>query len=221
MSRRAPSTSDSGAARPTRVRRSPEAARATILTASEELLVADGPDAVRVQRVAAMVGMTDAAVHYHFRTRDDLLTALLSAIAKRLKDDVASVASQWDSDRIELAELVELLDDRYRSRNYARMTAWMHLSGWQPRGSGIFRAQAEVLHESRQRLARAAGRPAPELEDSLHLIVLVNLVAWADALVGNAWRRGVGLPATRQNASTFRRWFVALVEGHLDRDLTA
>jgi AcrR family transcriptional regulator len=198
-----------------RVRRSPTEARAEILRVAEDLLVADGPDAVRVQRVGAAIGITDAAVHYHFRSREQLLVALLDEIAKRLKHDVNSIAAEWDPDNIEMSELVGLLDDRYRRRSYARLTAWMSLSGWRPKGSGLFADQVATLHDARIRRARAEGRPAPDIEDSQHLIVLVNLVVWADALVGDDWRRAVGLPRTAKAATRFRHWFAAFV-GHVD-----
>ncbi|HXZ86791.1 MAG TPA: hypothetical protein VEI82_15015 [Myxococcota bacterium] len=78
----------------------------------------------------------------------------------------------------------------------------------------MFRAAAEEAH--RARLRAAPGR-APELEDTLFAILLVNLVAWADALTGNAFRRAVELPGDRDTARRFRGWLVRLVQTHLAR----
>ena len=60
-----------------RIRRTPEASKAAILAAAERRLIREGPEGVRVQRIAADLGMTDAAVHYHFGSREALVEALL------------------------------------------------------------------------------------------------------------------------------------------------
>jgi AcrR family transcriptional regulator len=60
-----------------RIRRSATASRLAILQAAEARLIAGGPDAVRVQPLARELGLTDAAVHYHFGSREKLLEALL------------------------------------------------------------------------------------------------------------------------------------------------
>ena len=56
-----------------RVRRSPEAARLAILEAAERRLIEGGPETVRVQHIAADLGVTDAAVHHHFGSREALI----------------------------------------------------------------------------------------------------------------------------------------------------
>jgi hypothetical protein len=45
-----------------RIRRTPEAARRAILRAAERRLIEDGPEGVRVQHIAADLGMTGAAI---------------------------------------------------------------------------------------------------------------------------------------------------------------
>jgi AcrR family transcriptional regulator len=200
-----------------RRRRTVEDARREILDAAERLLVEGGPDAVRVQTVARAVGMTDAAVHYHFGSREGLLDQLLREVARRMREEFTHVVEQWDSDAFDVESLVDLLDDALRVRGYARLTAWMRLTGRSPRGSGLFRPQAELMHAARTDRARRSGEEPPPLEDSLHVVTLLNLVTWADPLVGDAWRRAVGLPATAEAAERFRGWFAALVQEHLDR----
>jgi AcrR family transcriptional regulator len=193
-----------------------EDARREILDAAQRLLAEGGPDAVRVQTVAREVGITDAAVHYHFGNREGLLEALLREVGRRMKVEFAEVVDNWDSDAFDVESLVGLLDDALRVRGFARLTAWMQLSGWSTKGSGLFRAQAEAMHTARTERARKSGASPPPLEDSLHVVTLLNLVTWADPLVGPAWRRAVGLPATAEAAARFREWFAAMVQEHLD-----
>ena len=75
----------------TRARRSKADARQQILDAALELLLAEGPDAVRVQRVASRVGVTDAAVHYHFGNHAGLMKELLRHSARKLVADINAV----------------------------------------------------------------------------------------------------------------------------------
>lgn len=70
----------------TRVRRTVDEARRLILEAAERRLAAGGAEAVRVQSVAADVGVTDAAVHYHFGSRQGLLDAVVRSAGRRLRD---------------------------------------------------------------------------------------------------------------------------------------
>ena len=75
-------------------RRSVDDARREILDAAESLLARGGPDAVRVQVVAGEVGVSDAAVHYHFHShhfhsRDGLQGAVVvdqAAVSQRLHE---------------------------------------------------------------------------------------------------------------------------------------
>ena len=199
-----------------RRRRSVVEARREILDAAEQLLSTGGPDAVRVQVVARAVGMSDAAVHYHFDSREGLVDALVRDVGRRMKAELGDVVNGWRRSDVDIRSLVTLLDEKYRVRGYARLTAWMRLSGWRPRGSGMFRPLAEAMHETRSGSARSDRTVPVTLEDSLHVVTLLNLVTWAEPLVGAEWRRSVGLPGTAQASEQFRQWFSALVQAHLD-----
>lgn len=197
-----------------RRRRSVEDARREILDSARVLLADGGPDAVRVQTVARAVGVTDAAVHYHFGSRDGLLDAVLRDVARQLRADLEALSTAWDAaGEVDIGAELEQLDDAYGRRGYSRLTAWMRLHGWRPRGSGMLRAHAEAVHATR---ARRAGAAASPLEDTLHLVALLNLVAWAEPLVGREWRQAVGLPATAEATARFRAWLVDLLQRHVD-----
>ncbi len=202
-----------------RRRRSVEDAKREILETAERVLRESGPDAVRVQVVARELGISDAAVHYHFGSRDALMEALLRDVGRRMKRELQLVIDSWDPDQFDVRSLVSLLDDSYRQRGYGRLAAWMQLTGWRSKGSGMFRSHAEAIHAARLDRARQLHATPPPMEDSLHLVVLLNLVTWADAVVGGEWRRSVGLPATADGAAEFRDWFASLLEQHLGGDL--
>ena len=65
-----------------------DTARERILQAAEELFAAAGFDATPTSRIAARAGVPKGLVHYYFKRKPDLLTALVG----RLPDDLVPVA---------------------------------------------------------------------------------------------------------------------------------
>lgn len=198
-----------------RVRRPAERAREEILDAAERRLVADGPGALRVQAVAREIGVTDAAVHYHFGRRDGLLQAVVRRAARRLRDDVVEVMERWEPEPRAVVELAELLRVLYTGRGYARLTAWLSLVGWRPSGSGMLRAQAEALHVRRAELAAQSGGVAPDLLDTLFSLALLNVVVWSEPLIVEAMLAMFGLPGDEVGVERFRHWLAHLVADRL------
>jgi TetR/AcrR family transcriptional regulator len=64
------------AASPRRIGAEDSVARAQLLDAAEQLLLAEGYAAVTSRRVAAKAGLKPQLVHYYFRTMDDLFLAV-------------------------------------------------------------------------------------------------------------------------------------------------
>jgi AcrR family transcriptional regulator len=199
-----------------RVRRTRAAAREQILDAAEDLLQVGGPDAVRVQRVARAVGVSDAAVHYHFESRDALLDALLRRTGQRLRAQLAATLRRQPPSgaSLDLTALVHDLRAVFTDAGYARLTAWMLLSGWTPTGSGMLRETGQALHEERRTSARQRAQAAAGLDDTLATLTLLTLAAWADPLAGDAWRAASGLTDTRPGA--FLEWVARVLSQHLE-----
>jgi AcrR family transcriptional regulator len=195
-------------------------ARRVILDAAECRLAAGGPDAVRVQLVGRDVGLTDAAVHYHFESRQGLLEALLHRAGRRMRDELTEAVSAWDAGSLDVGDLVARIRETYEARQYARLTAWMRLAGWRPRGAGMLRAHAGKIHRSRVERAAARSRPEPDAEDTAFAIVLIHLVVWAGALIGDSSLRMVGLPGDRSTVERFMDWFTALLSRHVRDEAT-
>lgn len=64
------------AERKKRIRRDPDTTRRLILDATEQLMVEEGYAAVSSRRVAQLLGLNAATVHYYYPTTDDLFVAL-------------------------------------------------------------------------------------------------------------------------------------------------
>jgi AcrR family transcriptional regulator len=115
-------------------RRRLEAAHAqeAILAAAESLLVASGPEALRLTEIASRAGVSHPNVLYHFGSVAELQRQLAQRIAVRLAGEVARIFSGDEGlakpiDRA-IAETFEAFDER----GYARLLAWLALSQNEP-----------------------------------------------------------------------------------------
>ncbi|WP_293364383.1 TetR/AcrR family transcriptional regulator [Phenylobacterium sp.] len=194
-----------------RVRRTVEASRQAILEAAEAYLAAEGPNGVKVQKIAAELNMTDAAIHYHFGNREGLLEALLRFSGRRFADELQQIVAQRAADGLELAQVGELLTEFYAGRGTARLALWLVLTGWSPSGQGMLLPMAERVHAARVRRAEWAGQSAPELAESQKLVALVAAVTLTQALAGDANLRAVGLSET--SPKDFLDWTIGRLDG--------
>jgi AcrR family transcriptional regulator len=190
-----------------RRRRTSDEARAEILAIAERRLAESGPEGVRLAAIADEMGVTHPAILRHFGTRDELLRALLRSAARRLRAELASSLPE-SGGAPQLDAFAESLERMYRDQGYARLFIWLTFEGYQPQGSGLFRAAAEEIHRER------GGRKA-DLEDTLFSLLLLNMAMAADALAGPAFRRALDLPGDRETATRFREWLVGVIEKRL------
>jgi AcrR family transcriptional regulator len=199
-----------------RVRRSAEASKIAILEAAERRMIEDGPEGIRVQHVAADLGITDAAVHYHFGNRQALIDSLLRFSAKRLLADIDAILAAWDADRLDMRGLGSLFRKTYADRGVARLIFWVALSGGEPRGSGMFRRLVEVVHQARARRALARGHAAPPISDTRFVIALLSSVHAVAPVAGGALLRSAGADGDDAGAEQFLDWVASLLDAHLD-----
>lgn len=64
--------------------------REEILGAAQEIVHEGGIEALHARSIAAKIGVNHAAVHYYFKTRDDLVLALCERLGRQLADDRAA-----------------------------------------------------------------------------------------------------------------------------------
>ncbi|WP_116045667.1 TetR/AcrR family transcriptional regulator [Amycolatopsis palatopharyngis] len=105
-----------------RVRPADESARERILVAAEELFAASGFEATPTSRIAERAGVPKGLVHYYFRRKADLLTALV----ERLPDErieTAKVVVPGDIAQ-SLRRLVAELDRRLSSSMMLSHLLW-------------------------------------------------------------------------------------------------
>jgi AcrR family transcriptional regulator len=190
-------------------RRRPAAeARRLILEAAEKRLAQGGPDAVRVQLVAADVGVTDAAVHHHFGSREGLLAALLRFAGRRLRGDVEALLAASASEPADFRRVAERILAAYADRGAARLALWLALAGRPARGAGMFAPLVDAVHSAQVRRARARGAPPPRRERAQHAAALLNLALVAEPIFGGAFLRSVDLADDPAARARFRGYLV-------------
>jgi AcrR family transcriptional regulator len=199
-----------------RIRRTPEAAKLAILEAAERRLIEDGPDGVRVQHIAADLGITGAALHYHFGSRETLIDAVRRFSAKRLLTDIEAILEAWDVDRLDLHRLSALFRKTYADRGAARLIFWLAVSGRKPRGSGLLKGLIEAVHQTRERRAVASGRAPPPISDTRFVIALLSSIHAVIPVAGDALLLSAAAEAGEQGVERFLDWVVDLLDAHLN-----
>src|SRR5262245_5867907 len=115
-----------------RQRRTAEEARRIILEAAERRLRERGPAGIRLQDIAAEVGVSHPAVLHHFGSRELLIEAVVHQTIRGLEEELVAA---FDSSRGAAPDPVTLLDRVSKTlgdRGQARLLAWLVLSGSEP-----------------------------------------------------------------------------------------
>lgn len=189
-------------------RRSPELARASILSAAEQLLVEGGVNAVQVRAVARLAGMTDAGVTHHFGDLQGLLTALIEDAGQRARAAIDEVVGEWLAGEVDVERLLRALSTPYR-KGFAELAVALHAAGWRDRGKPVFGKVVEAIHAVR--VARAKTTP-PELLDTQLAIAAFHQAITTDALFGEEFRRSAGLKhSAAKGAEQQLDWWIRAV----------
>jgi|ERR1051326_5700501 AcrR family transcriptional regulator len=119
--------------------RSSEATRRRILDAAYELFYRKGFTRVGVDEVAGLAGVTKRSLYYHFKSKDELLAAVLDL---QHELSMAHIRRYDDRYRVDANEIVSIL--------FSELARWSEKPGWT--GAGFTRVAME--------LADLPGHPA-------------------------------------------------------------
>lgn len=201
-----------------RTRRSADDARKAILDAAEKRLEAVGPAGLRLQDVAADVGIGHPAVLHHFGSREGLVKAVIDRAVQKLHADLfRTIAADVPNDGVAMFERVfETLGER----GHARLIAWLLLTGYDPFDSEETRAGwamiAQATHALRVAGHESARKKAPPYEDTLFAVIASSLTLFGAAIAGRRVFETNGLGDDPDVDKRFRRWLAALFREHLE-----
>jgi AcrR family transcriptional regulator len=226
-------------------RRSGEEARRAILLAAERRLRAGGPEAVRLQEVAADLGLSHPAILHHFGSRDGMMRALADHVAARLEGELRAALRDAPS-RATVRGLVERVFETLGGPGQARLLAWRALaaeSGTEPgtppdararrrrrsrpaspaaaagaEPTAMLGAIAGLVHARRREYARAHGAASPPREDSEFVVRLAAAAMLGEGVAGGVFDRSLGRAGggAERARLRFRAWFARLLLAHLE-----
>lgn len=211
--RKSQKTKKTKAKGPVRVRRTADEARRLILDAAEKRLADVGPAGLRLQDVAADVGVSHPTVLHHFGSREGLVEAVVARSISALNRTLFDAMRTFDPTRDRPEEMIDRVFEVFSDRGHARLAAWLGMSGHtateeeQPEIHQI----AEACHEVR----RALWSKEPPFEDTLFTMLLAGLAAVGDGICGEVMRRSAGLRPGDGSERRFRAWFARLLDAHL------
>jgi AcrR family transcriptional regulator len=195
-----------------RRRRSAAETRNAILEAAERRLLAGGPEAIRLQEIAADAGISHPAILHHFGSREGLVEAM---VIRGITNLQAQFLEGWPSAKEpDIEGVFERFFEVASHRGIARVLAWLILSGKGNRTMtpNVFKPAAERMHAGRVRRAQNQGRRSPELEETLFAATFLFILVLGDSLFGPSVRRAVGLGSGANATRRFRRLLSKTVE---------
>jgi AcrR family transcriptional regulator len=210
--RKRPKASKSKAKALPRVRRTADEARRLILDAAEKRLAEVGPAGLRLQDVAAEVGVSHPTVLHHFGSREGLVEAVVARSISALNRTLFEAMRTFDPAKDRPEEMIDRVFEVFSDRGHARLTAWLGMSGHTAtHEEPEIRQIAEACHEVR----RALWGREPSFEDTLFTMLLAGLTAVGDGICGEVMRRSAGFEPRDGAEKRFRAWFARLLDAHL------
>lgn len=202
-----------------RRRRTAEDARKLILDAAEKRLIASGPEAIRLQDIAADIGIAHAVISHHFGSREGLMEALMRHASERLQEAIIRMLAtprvgDPAQDRLEqIHRGIELAVQEIAGQGYGRLWAWLVFSGrdWRALVEGLFTGFARIFHAFRVQWSVEDGQPTPKMEDTQFWIMLGVRAFIGEALSGPYAQLTVGLRGDEETERRFRLWLAQIV----------
>lgn len=210
-----------------RVRRTAEEARRLILDAAEERLAQGGPEALRLQDIAADVGISHPAILHHFESRDGLVIALTLRTLNNLRENLLSILDTVDLTDPDASQIIDKVFEVLSDRGLARLLAWVVLSGRIAEDETVqvpgvdehlIRGIVDLIQSLRERASKDHGLPPGSREDTAYIVILAATAAFGDAVFGNPILDSMDMGENKKAVRLrFRDWFSRLLEEHLVR----
>lgn len=201
---------------PPRARRSAEDARTAILDATERRLVERGPAGLRLQEIAADVGVSHPTILHHFGSRERLVEAVVKRRVSAMKQEVILALLGAQQGEHAMLALFERLYATLGPGGHARVVAFLALEGPMPGAQPeSLLPLAEATHAARL-VRRDPEGPPPSLEDTYFAVLLSALALFGESIAGSLFRgEPVGEPDEAMSRR-FREWIARLVLTHLE-----
>jgi len=172
---------------PTRVRRSPEAARELILGAARGLISERGPDAVSLKDIGRAAGVSHTLVVHYFGSYEALVTEVMRTGVQRFRATMLERVAE--DGPLDPGSWIALVFDELRNESSGRLVLWALLTRRLDEPDAfIFQDQGLrlVCDALEVRLKTAFGAAAPDRATLETTLVLGIAASWGYALGGHA-----------------------------------
>jgi AcrR family transcriptional regulator len=191
-----------------RKRRTAEQARSAILDAAERRLVAGGPGAIRLQEVAADVGMSHPTVLHHFGSREGLIEAVVVRALDSLRAVLVATVRASPERPGQVEAMLDGVFEALVDAGHGRAFLWLALSGYAPTVEELrVRSVAEAVHEVRKERRKQAGKRVPPFEDTYFTVLLPALALLSLSVIGHE--------DDPEGPARFRAWLAKMIHRHL------
>ena len=203
---------------PRRRRRTAQEARHAILEAAQKRLAENGPEEIRLQDIAADLGISHPAILHHFGSRESLMRELSRHAFEALNADMVAAVGDRSGD---VAGWLDRVFETLRDRGHARLLAWGALTGRLGESKRrdddphLIRDLAEAVQVRREASAERAGDQPPSFEETVFAVQLVSAALLGDALIGEELRRSAGVTGDDVSNERYRRWLADQVGSFL------
>ena len=198
-----------------RTRRTAEDAKRVILDAAEKRLRESGPAGIKLQEIAADVGVSHPAILHHFGSRDGLMEAVVRRALISLRNTILDQVRKQMTREVDLPAILDLVFGIVAERGHARLIAWLILEGTGLRDDTRYmRGLAEAAHVRMIQGGWTENRDF-EFEDMLFVVMLVGMAALGAGVSGEVMRYSAGLENDGDAEARFRRWFSAVLARYL------
>ena len=194
-----------------RRRRTADEARRAILEAAQKRLAECGPEEIRLQDIAADLGISHPAILHHFGSREVLMRELSRHAFESLNADLlAALAGEGETS--DLGGWLEQVFETLRDRGHARLLAWATLTGRESSGPVVdddphlLLDLAKAVQARRDAHASQTGEEPKPFEETLFAVQLVAAALLGDALLGGVLRRSARISSDTATQERFRRW---------------
>lgn len=179
--------------RRTRRRLTAQQARAAILSAAADKLTRVGPERLRLNELAAELGITHQAILHHFGSREDLVSAVLAQAVAHSTRELSEVVARGGARASHAA--LDLVQALFGAQGRARLLAWLVLSERAGELHALARSERPLsallalVHKQRQR-----ARPGLKVsrKDSRFVCELGACALLGEALFGELLRASFG-----------------------------
>ncbi|HKD21410.1 MAG TPA: TetR family transcriptional regulator [Rhizomicrobium sp.] len=165
-----------------RRRRSPEEARNEAIAMARKLLLSEGPDAVTLPRLAALLGMTHSNLLHHFGSASELQSALMARMVGDLAVALDHAVSHLKSDAGAPRELIDMVFDAFDKGGAGKLAAWIALSGNIEHLDSIEKAVNSLVEAVEEKFAAETGDPHMGVTSA---VLFLALMAFGDAVIGD------------------------------------